>query len=99
MKKTVTIENWSIVASNKLGPYQAPEMQQYALTGEAYGQPDFEDGKFITTSAIINSNDLKHHAIVESHNTLYKLGEPSDSYILWCKENGVKKIGFGCFAL
>ena len=98
MNKTARLENWSIVAANELTVYEAPELQRYKLQGDVYGHPGFEDGEFITTSTIM-SEDVKKYGTVETRNTSYELGTPSDHYLIWCKKNGVKKLAFGAFAL
>jgi hypothetical protein len=45
------------------------------------------------------SEDVKKYGTVETRNTSYELGTPSDHYLIWCKKNGVKKLAFGAFAL
>ena len=80
----IRIENWSVVAGNKLNPYQAPEMQTYKLRGEVVDHPDFETGTSITTSAILARDGM--FVTTENHN--YRLGYPSEDYTFWCIQNG-----------
>ena len=64
------LENWSVI-STPVGTVQ--------LTGEAYGHPDFPDGKIIYSSAIItvtpsNKGRLQKEDKVETLNSIYFLG-------------------------
>lgn len=80
----VILKNWS-VCGYQVSPYTAPEARLWCLHGDAYGHPEFPDGDSITTSPIKNS--IKN--LVETENTVYELGEPDVSYILWCEDNGI----------
>jgi len=80
--ETVKIENWEIVYSPP-NPYTAPECCPPYLYGQVYGHPRFEDGKFISTSMIVDA--YGNH--VKTKNTEYVLGKPSDKYAEWCKKH------------
>ena len=84
MSNGAILKNWS-VRGRTLNPYAAPETLRYVLCGEVYGHPDFKDGEFVTTSSI-RENIMNY---VSTQNTVYELGEPDVSYILWCEENGI----------
>ena len=71
-KPICRLENWSVI-STPVGTVQ--------LKGDVYGHPDFPDGKFIYSSAIIkvgppNKGRLQKGDKVETLNTIYFLGSP-----------------------
>jgi len=74
MSKVYKLENWSIVFKD---PYQAPECRKSYLQGNIYGREDIEDGKFVTTSSIIKTED---NLVYTKSGSLYELGEPNVEY-------------------
>lgn len=74
-KKKVRIEEWGLIGELPT-PYSAPELEEYMLTGKVYGHPNFSDGHSVRTSRILGALD----GCVETMNTLYDLGEPSEEY-------------------
>ena len=81
------LENWSVV-SYPTNSFQAPELLPKYLTGKIYGDPRFEDGINVTTSAL-QALDVKAR-IAKTRNTEYQLGEPSDVYKQHCKDNNIE---------
>ena len=81
-KPTVTLNNWEVVGEN-VTPYTAPELMRPTLRGEAIGHLGFDDGTIIVTSTPIAS----YGRCVETANTVYVLGEPAVTYMLWCDEH------------
>lgn len=61
-KPTVRIENWFIVAGR--------------IYGKIYGHPLFPDGEEVTTSHLVNKEQIcETGQTVETKNTFYKLGD------------------------
>lgn len=82
--KIPRIENWSLVGG-ELRQYDPPELTRFSIAGQVFGNPKFDEGKRITTSAIVAISGCE----VETHSgSIYQLGKPSDDYMLWCQENG-----------
>jgi hypothetical protein len=79
-KPIVTIEQWGVVRSiisqgfGELNPGSH-------LMGHVFGHARLHHAKLVYTSAIL-SVDFSQR-IVETANTLYRLGEPSDEYKSW----------------
>lgn len=82
MSKEVLLDNWSVRVRN---PYQAPEIANISLSGEAYDDPRFLAGDTVYTSRVVKAEGLH----VWTRNTHYRLGKPSPDYTKWCKENGI----------
>ena len=79
-KSLVTIENWAVVQSVISATYE--ELQPgHHLTGNVFGHTTFPDAVFIYTSPILSVN--LDNGRVETRNTVYCLGEASDSYKSW----------------
>jgi hypothetical protein len=78
-KPVVRIENWSVVSSALFQGYRDLEPGQ-RLTGDVMGHTNLRNGS-IYTSAILKV-DLAHK-LVETHNSLYLLGEVSADYARW----------------
>lgn len=53
------------------------------LAGRIYGDPRFEDGMNISTSTL-------QARTAKTRNTEYQLGEPSDDYKQYCKDNNIE---------
>jgi len=67
------LENWSFVVS--IGdPYKAPEQWRKALSGEVHGNPNFENGKRIVTSNVMEFDPEQLTARTES-GSVYVLGQ------------------------
>jgi hypothetical protein len=79
-KPVVTIENWSVVQNVSSCSFQ--ELHQgNRLTGYVEGHAHFPNTKVVYTSPIV-SVDLTQR-LVETLNTMYRLGEPSAEYEIW----------------
>jgi len=81
-KPIVRIENWSVVGSVIYHGYQNLEPGQ-RLTGDVMGHTNLRNGS-IYTSAILNV-DLGNR-LVETHNSLYQLGQVDEAYARWMWE-------------
>jgi hypothetical protein len=78
-KPVVRIENWSVVGS--IIYYGFRNLEPGArLTGDVMGHANLRNGT-IYTSAILAIDRLK--GLVETHNSLYSLGEVSEDYARW----------------
>lgn len=79
-KPVVTIENWSVVQD--VSSYSFQELQQgNRLMGYVVGHAHLPNAKVVYTSPIM-SVDLTQ-GLVETRNTLYRLGEASPEYKTW----------------
>ena len=67
-------KNWSIIQSND-NPFLAPELRPKILHGQIYGNPRFEDGRAVSSSAIKEMRyDKKNNCImVLTSNSIYKI--------------------------
>jgi hypothetical protein len=81
-KPIVRIENWSVVGSVVYYGYRSLEPGA-RLTGDVIGHTNLRNGT-IYTSAILDI-DLAN-GFVETHNSLYRLGEVSEDYARWLRE-------------
>jgi hypothetical protein len=79
-KPLVTIENWGVVES--VISYGFEELQPgNRLTGFVLGHANLPNTKLVFTSPILTV-DLGE-GVVETLNTMYKLGEANDEYKAW----------------
>ena len=78
-KPVVRIENWSVVSSALFQGYRYLQPGQ-RLTGDVMGHTNLRNGS-IYTSAILKI-DLANRR-VETHNSIYQLGEVSEDYARW----------------
>lgn len=78
------LENWSVCASSR-HIYEAPELWQTVLRGEVYGSNKFEDKTIINTSQLKEINTITKKATTS--NSVYELGEPSESFLSYLKDN------------
>jgi hypothetical protein len=79
-KPLVTIENWAVVQRAVALNYQ--ELQPgKRLIGKVAGHKVLTNAEFIYTSPIV-SVDI-NEGRVETRNTVYQLGKPSDAYRSW----------------
>jgi len=81
-KPLVRIENWSVVGSVVYYGFRRLEPGA-RLTGDVIGHGSVRNG-IIYTSAILGI-DLTNH-LVETHNSIYQLGEVSEDYARWQRE-------------
>jgi hypothetical protein len=78
-KPLVRIENWSVVGS--VIYYGFRNLEPGArLTGDVMGHSNLRNGT-IYTSAILTIDRLR--GMVETHNSIYSLGEVSEDYARW----------------
>jgi hypothetical protein len=80
-KSLVAIENWAVVDS-VLSPGFKELRPGKHLMGNVFGHASVRNTKFIYTSRILNV----YNGVVETLNTVYLLGEPSDEYKAWEEE-------------
>ena len=76
-EKVVRIENWSVVPLDGDG-YIPPEAGTPCLSGNVFGHPHFNDGKRVSTSAIIGRDEKEEVIICGSRR--YKLGAVDPDY-------------------
>lgn len=85
-KPLVTIENWAVVQRAVALSYE--ELQPgRRLIGKVTDHKTFTNAEFIYTSPIV-SVDV-NEGRVETRNTVYRLGKPSDAYRTWEHEHRV----------
>ena len=79
-KREVKIEHWAVVRSD-----QCPSLEELRpgahLMGYAMRHPNLPDRSFIYTSRIVSVDNV--NGVVETSNTLYRLGQPDESYRAW----------------
>jgi hypothetical protein len=86
-KPLVTIENWAVV--QKAVALHYDELQPgKRLIGKVVGHTTLPNAEFIYTSPIV-SVDVSE-GLVETRNTVYQLGKPSDAYTSWEHEHKVE---------
>jgi len=79
-KREVTLENWAAVRSAHRPSFE--ELQPGVhLMGNAVGHRDLPGLSFIYTSVIVDVDDV--NGLVETSNTLYRLGQPHEAYKAW----------------
>ncbi len=76
----VTIENWAVVENVFPVAYQEL-LPGKRLTGYVFGHANLPNATFIYTSRIIRVD--RNENLVETSNTVYKLGEMSREYESW----------------
>lgn len=95
--KTVSLDDWAVVYGSQ-DPYCPPEMCGVVLVGRVTGHPNKPDGVYVQTSNVVGVDGRN---ISTESGTVYRLGDPSDSYRAWLDENRpqwdpenpIKKIG------
>jgi hypothetical protein len=80
-KPLVAIENWAVVDSVLAPGFQELRPGKH-LMGSVLGHASLRNTKLIYTSRIVNI----YGGVVETLNTLYQLGEPSEEYKTWERE-------------
>jgi hypothetical protein len=79
-KREVTLENWAVVRSAHSPSFE--ELQPGVhLMGNAVGHADLPGRTVIYTSSILNVDN--GNGLVETSNTLYRLGQPDEAYKAW----------------
>jgi hypothetical protein len=85
-KPLVIIENWAVV--QKAVPLSYEELQPgKRLIGKVVGHRVLPNAEYIYTSPIVRV-DI-NEGRVETRNTVYRLGKPSDAYSTWEHEHRV----------
>jgi hypothetical protein len=79
-KREVTLENWAAVRSAHSPSFEALQPGVH-LMGNAMGHQGLPGPSFIYTSSILNVDDV--NGLVETSNTLYRLGQPHEAYKAW----------------
>ncbi len=85
-KPLVTIENWAVVQRAVALSYEELQPGKH-LIGKVVGHRTLPNARFIYTSPIL-SVDVNERR-VETRNTVYQLGKPSDAYRTWEHEHKV----------
>ena len=83
-KPLVAIENWAVVDSVISRGFVDLQPGKH-LMGSVLGHPSLRRTKLIYTSRILNV----YSGVVETLNTLYQLGEPSEEYKAWQRDRNV----------
>lgn len=83
-KPLVTIENWAVVQRTAALSYEELRPGKH-LMGKVVGHDYLPDAEFVYTSPIL-SIDVREGR-VETRNTVYQLGRPSDEYSIWEHEH------------
>ena len=81
-KPLVAIENWAVVDSVLAPGFEELKPGKH-LTGNVLGHASLRNTKFVYTSRIVGV----YEDVVETLNTLYQLGEPSEEYKAWQREH------------
>jgi hypothetical protein len=79
-KREVTLENWAAVRSAHSPSFEDLQPGVH-LMGNAVGHDDLSDLSVIYTSRILNVDNA--NGLVETSNTLYRLGQPHETYKAW----------------
>jgi hypothetical protein len=79
-KREVTIENWAVVRSSQYPSFEELRTGVH-LMGYATGHVNLPDLSFIYTSRVVSVDNL--NGVVETSNTLYRLGQPDETYRAW----------------
>jgi hypothetical protein len=79
-KPVATIENWAVLQSASSEVFEDLDLGN-CLTGHVLGHANLPSTTIIYTSPIV-SFDLSQ-GVVETRNTIYRLGEASDEYKSW----------------
>jgi hypothetical protein len=86
-KPQARIESWSVVESVSSPAYRALEPGR-RLTGYVFAHENLPNG-LIFTSAIVRVD--KDNGLVETHNSVYELGQVSVDYERWDREQSVAR--------
>ena len=80
-KPLVAIENWAVVDSVIASGFEELRPGKH-LMGNVLGHASVRNTKLVYTSRIVNV----YNGVVETLNTLYQLGEPSEEYKAWQRQ-------------
>jgi hypothetical protein len=86
-KPLVTIENWAVVQRAVALSYEELQPGKH-LMGNVSGHRTLANAEFIYTSPILSVN--AHEGKVETRNTVYQLGKPSQDYKSWEQQHKVE---------
>ena len=87
-KPVVRLENWTVIDDLVPLNYEGLGTGK-RLAGNAIGHADVAAGGFIYTPPIVQVNGR----LIETRNTVYELGEPSNVYKMWKRERHLESIG------
>jgi hypothetical protein len=79
-KPFVTLENWAVVPTAGSLSFE-PLQPGKRLVGNAFGHANFPGRTFVWTSSILTVD--RNRGLVETSNTIYRLGEPQKAYAAW----------------
>jgi len=79
-KPVVTLENWATVPNAGSLNFEPLEPGK-RLVGNAVGYPNLPGRAFVWTSRILSVD--WSNGLVETANTVYRLGEPQKAYAAW----------------
>jgi hypothetical protein len=82
-KATVKIEDWAVIQSVVCPKFEKLQPGK-RLIGNVYGHANIPNAKLTYTSRIV-SVDVSRR-VVETHNTIYQLGQSSAPYETWACE-------------
>ena len=82
-KPLATIENWAVIQKTSALSYEELQPGE-RLMGKVVGHSALPNAECIYTSPILHVNASE--GLVETRNTMYQLGEPSDGYKTWQRE-------------
>ena len=74
-KQEYLLEEWAPVTAEE--PYLAPELRKRFLLGRVYGNPNFEEGKYVKTSSI---KGWDGECVITNSGSRYKLGDVNANY-------------------
>ncbi len=83
------LENWFF--STQDSPYTPPEYATRSICGEVYGSRTFNDGDRVTTSVVIELDEL-NKTITTKSGSKYELGKPDSKWVDWVKKNYPDKL-------
>lgn len=86
-KPLVTIENWAVVQRAVELSYEELRPGKH-LIGRVIGHASLPNARFVYTSPILSVD--ADEGRVETRNTVYRLGRPSDDYRTWEDEHKVQ---------
>ena len=87
-KPIVAIENWAVVQRAVALSYEELEPGRHLMGKVFGGHRGLPDADSIYTSPILHVDVAK--GLVETRNTVYQLGKPSDGYKTWEQERNEK---------
>ena len=79
-KREARIENWTVVRSARCPSFE--ELRPgFHMMGNVVGHANLPGQSFIFTSRILKVDN--ENGVVETSNTLYRLGQPDETYRAW----------------